>query len=100
MGITWLETEELFPTVIKKLEQVEIVLDIGCGIMPQRYIRPLVHICCEPFPQYIEHLQNKIKDEYDRSYVIVNASWADAVNIFPPKSVDTVSGLLFTITVL
>jgi nucleoside-diphosphate-sugar epimerase len=27
---------------------VNLVLDIGCGIMPQKYIRPVVHICCGP----------------------------------------------------
>ena len=64
MGITWVEKEDLLPTLSKKLEDVDIVLDIGCGIMPQRYIRPLVHICCEPFDQYVKRLQQKIKNEF------------------------------------
>jgi predicted SAM-dependent methyltransferase len=90
MKITWLDKEQLFPTVISKLEQVDVVLDIGCGIMPQRYIRPLVHICCEPFVQYVDHLMDKVKNEYDRNYVVIHANWAEAVKLFPPKSVDTV----------
>ena len=90
MSIYWLEKEELIPTVIEKLENADIVLDIGCGIRPQSYVRPLVHICCEPFGQYIEYLQKKIKEEYDRTYLIVKATWAEAVKFFPPRSVDAV----------
>jgi hypothetical protein len=90
MNITWLEKEDLLPTVIKKLKKIEVVLDIGCGIRPQQYIKPLVHICCEPFKQYVAQLLNKIKNEYDRNYVIIKATWSEAVRIFPPKSVDTV----------
>jgi len=90
MNITWLETDSLFPAAVASLAEAEVVLDIGCGIMPQKYLRPRVHICCEPFQQYVEHLQQKVAREYDRSYVIVNAPWSEAVRIFPPKSVDTV----------
>ncbi len=90
MSIEWLDKDELLSVAIKQLQDVEVVLDIGCGIMPQKFLRPLVHICCEPFGQYVEVLQTKTKDEYDRTYVIINAGWADAVRLFPPKSVDTV----------
>ncbi|MDA8235876.1 MAG: class I SAM-dependent methyltransferase [Clostridia bacterium] len=90
MGVTWLETKDLFPAVIKKLKRTRIILDIGCGIRPQNYIKPQVHICCEPFGQYIEHLQNEIKAKYDRHYVLINATWAEAIKLFPVKSVDTV----------
>jgi hypothetical protein len=88
--VRWVEKEALIPTVVSRLEPVNLVLDIGCGIMPQKYIRPLVHICCEPFGQYVEHLQKKIKNEYDRSYVVIKATWREAVKIFPPRSVDSV----------
>lgn len=90
MNISWFDAENLFPKAIDAMEKVDVVLDIGCGIIPQRFIRPLVHICCEPFAQYVEHLQEKIKDEFDRNYVVIKATWAEAINIFPPKSVDTV----------
>ena len=90
MAVTWLATEQLFPTAIASFAEPEVVLDIGCGIMPQKFVRPKVHICCEPFGQYVEHLQRKVAGEYDRNYVIVNALWSDAVRMFPPKSVDTV----------
>ena len=90
MNVRWVEKEDLFPTVVARLASVEVVLDIGCGIMPQPYVRPSVHICCEPFDQYVEHLQSKIKNELDRTYVVLNATWEEAVRFFPSKSVDTV----------
>ena len=90
MSITWLEKDELMPTASKKIENVDIVLDIGCGIRPQEHIVPAVHICCDPCRQYIEHLQNKVKDKRDRQYVIIKAKWSEIVNIFPPESVDVV----------
>jgi hypothetical protein len=90
MGVIWLEKGNLFPVVLQHLKNVDIVLDIGCGIRPQKYVRPLVHICCEPFDQYVKHLQEKIENEYDRTYVIIKATWEEAVRFFPPKSVDTI----------
>jgi hypothetical protein len=90
MKVTWVKREELVPTVIKQLKDADVVLDIGCGIMPQPYITPKVHICCEPFGQYVEVLRERLKGELDRTYVVLNATWADAVRIFPQKSVDTV----------
>ena len=90
MSLVWLDKDKLFSVVLEKLENVAVVLDIGCGIMPQPYVLPLVHICCEPFEQYVVFLQNKTKDEYDRNYVIIKSSWSDAVRLFPLNSVDSV----------
>ncbi|MBI5574852.1 MAG: class I SAM-dependent methyltransferase [Deltaproteobacteria bacterium] len=90
MSIRWLERGELIPAVVDRLEKIEVVLDIGCGIEPQNYVRPMVHICCEPFGQYVECLKEKTAKSFDRTFLIVQAAWEDAVSIFPPKSVDTV----------
>ena len=90
MSITWLEKDELMLTALKKIESVDTVLDIGCGIRPQEYVAPAVHICCDPCQQYIEHLQTKIRDKQDGEYVIIKADWSEIINIFPAESVDTV----------
>ncbi len=90
MKVYWFDKDDLFPAVINCLEESDVVLDIGCGIVPQSLLRPSVHICCEPFVQYIDHLQEKIRTEYDRTYVILNATWAEVVDLFPHQSVDTV----------
>ncbi|OJI07232.1 MAG: hypothetical protein COX02_01850 [Candidatus Vogelbacteria bacterium CG22_combo_CG10-13_8_21_14_all_37_9] len=59
---------ELFPEVKKRLITTNIVLDIGCGINPQQMIIPEVNICCEPFQEYLDHLQTKVKNLYDRIF--------------------------------
>src|SRR3972149_7245575 len=89
-NVRWVDREKLFEEAAGAFESVEVVLDIGCGIMPQKLIQPRVHICFDPFPQYIEYLQEKVKNETDRTYVIVNGDWDDAVTKLAPKSVDTI----------
>jgi len=90
MSIVKLEKDILFLTVKEKIIESDILLDIGCGIKPQNLILPLVHICCEPFPEYIQVLSDKIKNLNNCEYVILNVSWEDALKIFPSKSVDSV----------
>jgi hypothetical protein len=90
VALTWLEADDLLPAVRKALEPVAVVLDVGCGIMPQPYLRPLVHICCEPFDQYVRVLQEKVCGQGDRTFVVLKASWSAALELFPPHSVDTV----------
>jgi hypothetical protein len=90
VALTWFEADDLLPAVRKALEPVAVVLDVGCGIMPQPYLRPLVHICCEPFDQYVRVLQEKVRGQADRTFVVLKASWSAALELFPPHSVDTV----------
>jgi hypothetical protein len=90
MGLTWVTAEEMLPALRRALVPVPVVLDIGCGIMPQPYLRPLVHICCEPFDQYVRVLQDKVRSEHDRTFVVLKATWAEALELLPPRSVDTV----------
>jgi hypothetical protein len=90
MGIMWLEKQDLVPAVLEELAEADIVLDVGCGIRPQNYVEPLVHICCEPCEQYVDLLRNQLTKQSDGKHVVLKASWADAVRIFPAKSVDSV----------
>lgn len=90
MSVYYLDKDKLFPEVKKRLKTTEIVLDVGCGIRPQKLVTPRVHICFEPYQGYLDHLQEKAKDEFDRSYLILKGTWEDAVKVLPPKSVDSV----------
>ncbi len=90
MSLTWLGREELAPAVAAALARADVVLDIGCGIRPQKVLRPLVHVCCEPHEGYLDRLRESVREEDDRSYVLVKATWAEALRIIPPRSVDTV----------
>lgn len=90
MAVHWLEKDELLPAGIAQIQPTDVLVDIGCGIMPQRFVTPVVHVCVEPFQQYVEKLQEKVAGETDRSYVILNATWEEALKVLPPRSVDTV----------
>lgn len=90
MSVAWFERNNLIPNVIKRLKNADIVLDIGCGIMPQPYITPKVHICCEPYTEYLKVLQERISEKTDVDYVLLNLTWEDVIKIVPPRSVDTV----------
>jgi hypothetical protein len=88
--ILWLPSD-LFHTIAQAyVEQVETVLDIGCGILPQLFVHPRVHICLEPYAPYLVALKEKTAGITDRSWVLLNATWAEAVKLFPEQSVDTV----------
>jgi hypothetical protein len=90
MSINYYKKEDLISEVQKKIKEVETVLDIGCGIMPQQLTRPLIHICCEPCTEYVEYLKNKVKNEFDREYIIIEVGWHEIADKIPDKTVDNV----------
>jgi hypothetical protein len=82
--------ERFMETAAARITPCDVLLDIGCGIRPQRYVVPRVHICCEPFGQYIERLQASVARARDRQHVLLKATWEQAVELFLPGSVDSV----------
>lgn len=74
----------------QKIKKTDVVLDIGCGIKPQNIFTPKVHICVEPYREYLDKLVDVIAERPDRKYVILKGDWRKATEIFPKKSVDTV----------
>lgn len=69
------------------------VVDVGCGIYPQTFVVPRVHVCVEPYEPYVEKLRERLGS--DSRYVYLNATWERAMPLFPDHSVDTVFGLDF-----
>jgi len=91
MNIYWMDRKKLNQTVQKMIEPTSVVLDIGCGIRPQTFQKAAVHICCEPFSQYVERLQSIVrKNKWQDRFVVIQADWEKAIKLFPPYSVDTV----------
>jgi hypothetical protein len=90
MAIQWHEREKVADVVKENLMLADTVLDIGCGIMPQNYIVPLVQICCDPFEQYVEHLKTRVETEIDGTFLILKAGWNDIAEKLPPNCVDSV----------
>lgn len=61
------------------------VLDIGPGIRPQTLVECRVHICVEPFDEYVEILTREHPE-----LVVLNCTWTEAVDLLGEGSVDTV----------
>jgi cyclopropane fatty-acyl-phospholipid synthase-like methyltransferase len=76
-----------------RVHDMDVLLDIGCGIMPQKEnYHPKVHICAEPFTQYVEVLQKKIAKDYmqDRKWIILQNDFNQVLDTIPDNSVDTI----------
>lgn len=88
--IAWVAASDLMREARARFAATDVLLDIGCGIQPQEHIRPAVHICAEPFRDYVDVLLKRVAGATDRSYVVLQADWAQTLAVLAPKSVDTV----------
>ena len=92
-SVTWVAREQFLRVGYLRILDVDVVLDIGPGIQPQRYIAPPIHICIEPHLPYIEYLKKHPVFGKDPRYIFLNAPWEAAAGLFPSKSVDTIFAL-------
>jgi hypothetical protein len=90
MNVHFYNREKLDKIIKTKIKSTNTILDIGCGIRPQPFINPIVHICAEPFEQYVEQLQEIAKNNLDRNYIIIKSTWDGIIELLPENSVDTI----------
>ncbi|HLP36105.1 class I SAM-dependent methyltransferase [Lacibacter sp.] len=92
--ITYTEPNQLEAQAAKKINNVNMVLDVGCGIRPQTFINPFVHICYDAHQQYLDVLQTKLTRRKTLTgklqYIFVNKTVDELISNFPRKSVDTI----------
>lgn len=88
--ILWVNRDEFFAKAIERIQQVDTILDIGCGIVPHNYITPYVYICCEPFHEYVKVLKEKLEDNTDSLFIVLDYDWEKAVTTFKEGAVDTI----------
>jgi len=88
MNIRWFDRESLDSIIKEEIENVDIVLDIGCGIRPQTFIKPRLQILCDPFSEYIQILQNRFVNQ--SGYLFLTGSWEEVVRMLPDRCVDSV----------
>lgn len=94
MGVTYVARAEALEAVERKVEDVEVVLDLGPGICPQPFVKkPYVHILVDAHRPYLERVKREAGD--DPKYVLINSPWDKVIGMFPDKSVDTVFALDF-----
>lgn len=68
--------------------KTEVVLDIGCGIVPMNFFRPKLHLMVEPWNEYAEIL--KFRYFEDKSIIILREGALETLSIFGDKSVDSI----------
>jgi len=88
MSIRWFDRETLNQVIADHIQKVDVVLDIGCGIRPQTFFEPQLHICCEPHPEYVQILQNRFAGF--SNIVILQGTAQEVVGVMPDRSVDSV----------
>lgn len=81
---------ELLDTAKWYIRRTDVVLDIGCGIRPQKYITPKIHYCVDAHQQYLEYLKQQHHQSSTTEFVYINAEWKDALKQFASQKVDSV----------
>jgi glycosyltransferase involved in cell wall biosynthesis len=84
----WFDRETLDRVITDYIQKVDVVLDIGCGIRPQTFFRPQIHICCEPYLEYVKVLQNRFAAA--PYVIIIQATAQQMVEMMPDRAVDSV----------
>lgn len=79
---------DFFIIMNKFILKTDVVLDIGCGIRPQTFFSPQVHICIEPFGQY----RKVIKPFFPNNshFIFLKSDALKAIRNLDDASVDTV----------
>ncbi len=94
MGVTYAGRTQAMETVGERVKDAEVVLDLGSGIMPQRFVSaPFLHICVDAHRPYLERVKRDVAG--DPRFVLVNGRWDEVLPMLPDKSVDSVFALDF-----
>jgi hypothetical protein len=94
MNVTYVPRHQAHDAVAALVRDAEVVLDLGSGIQPQRFVpRPMLHICVDAHRPYLERVRREAGG--DPRYVFLNATWDQVLPMLPDKSVDSVFALDF-----
>lgn len=78
----------LLLAIEKAVRETEVVLDIGCGIIPINYFRPKLHVMVEPWKEYSDILSYRYHG--DKSVVILRTGGLEALQMLADNSVDSI----------
>ena len=70
------------------IKETEIILDVGCGIVPINYFRPKLHIMVEPWKEYADILSCRHGD--DKSVLIIKLGALEALSALQTRSIDSI----------
>ena len=89
--VMWFSADRVQVEVGRRIIPTEVVLDIGCGLRPQTYFRPKVHLCLEPHGEYVERLRQWFASA--PGVTVFQATAEEFLPRLPDRSVDTVFAL-------
>lgn len=84
MSVTEYSREEIRNAAISRVRNVDIIVDVGCGIKPVSFFLPVTHICIEPYEPYIAAMPK------DRRFVVLHSTWDKVLPTMATGSVDTI----------
>jgi len=87
IGVVWASREDITLRAIAAMHDVNTLLDIGCAFRPQQYFDAKIHICCEPFEEYMNRLM--VETATSQRYLYLNGDIEEVCNAFPCKSIDS-----------
>jgi hypothetical protein len=82
------KADELLSAVEKTVRETEVVVDIGCGIVPMNYFRPKLHLMVEPWKEYSDILA--YRHSGDKSVIIIRTGALEALCQLADNSVDSI----------
>lgn len=89
MNITYYaKADALMSGAKEHIVETDVVLDIGCGIVPMNYFRPKFHIMVEPWHEYSDVLWQRHRE--DKSVLILSLGALECLSSLKPNSVDSI----------
>lgn len=79
---------DFFKEMKKNILRTNVLVDIGCGIRPEVFFEPSVHICIEPFKQYRDIIKPYFPNRSNTLFIKTDA--LDGLKNFDDDSVDSV----------
>ncbi len=87
-NVQWFTRPQLNQEIWHHIKKVDVVLDIGCGIRPQGFMKPDLHICYDPCEEYINVAQKIFERKTNMMFLKGDAKVA--IGAIGENSVDSV----------
>lgn len=93
--IIYIDRKNFINEAISLIKPSNVVLDIGCGIVPHEYVHHDVYIACEPFREYVDVLKQNRKNITRAVYLystflVINENWKSMLDKYENYAVDTI----------
>ena len=82
---------QIFDVAKRFIKPADTLADIGPGIRPTTLVQSKLHMCIEPYLEYIDHYANLVKNGEKDFKVFLNMDWQRFVDVFPGASFDTIT---------